>query len=239
MSKGKNTTSNSVARIAFKSSIPIMAGYIILGIGFGILLQSNGYGWYWGLLMSVFVYAGSMQYVAVDLLSGGASLITFAVMTLLVNIRHIFYGIAMLKPYENTGKKKPYLIFSLVDETFSLVCSPTIPENLDKKQYYFLVSLFNQLYWLIGTVIGGILGDFLPFNTKGVDFAMTALFTIIFVEQWESSKSHLPAITGVAVSIISLLIFGPRNFLIPAMITITIAMFIEKKFLSGGGKVDK
>ena len=184
----------STLKHSFKASVPVMAGYIILGMGFGILLQSKGYGWWWAALMSITIYAGSMQYVAIDLISGGATLITTAIMTLMVNIRHLFYGITMLKKYKNTGKKKPYLIYSLTDETFSLVCSPVLPDTVDKNLYYLLVSLFDQFYWVLGSVIGGILGSAITFNTAGIDFSMTALFVVIFVDQWEKTKQHLPAV---------------------------------------------
>ena len=166
----------STLKHSFKASVPVMAGYIILGMGFGILLQSKGYGWWWAALMSITIYAGSMQYVAIDLISGGATLITTAIMTLMVNIRHLFYGITMLEKYKNTGKKKHYLIYSLTDETFSLVCSPVLPDTVDKNLYYLLVSLFDQFYWVLGSVIGGILGSAITFNTAGIDFSMTALF---------------------------------------------------------------
>lgn len=217
-------------RYAFKASLPVMAGYIVLGIGFGILLQSKGYAPVWALLMSLCVYAGSMQYVAVDLLAGGASLITAALMTVMVNVRHIFYGITMLEKYKTTGKKKPYLIFSLTDETFSLVCSPALPEKVDEQQYYLYVSLFNQSYWVLGSTIGALLGELLPFSFAGIEFSMTALFVVIFVEQWEKTKQHMYALTGLVISVISLLIFGASDFLIPAMLGITVALFIEKRW---------
>ena len=173
-------------RYAFQASLPIMAGYIVLGIGFGILLQNAGYSWLYAVVMSIAIYAGSMQYVAVELLAGGASLAAAALMTFFVNIRHLFYGISMLEPYKNTGLKKPYLIFALTDETFSLVCTPNIPDDIDRNGYYFFISLFNLIYWVIGCVSGALLGNIIPFDTTGVDFVMTALFVVIFLEQWES-----------------------------------------------------
>jgi len=215
-----------------------MAGYVVLGIGFGMLLQTRGYGVLWALAMSLFIFAGSMQYVAIDLMTGGATLIASALMTLLVNIRHLFYGITMLEDYKDTGSRKPYLIFALTDETFSLVCSPKLPENINRKDYYFFISLFNHCYWILGSVLGGIIGSTITFNTAGVDFAMTALFVVIFVEQWESPKQHLPAITGLLCTVVALLIFGPADFLIPAMIAITVALILERKWLEGGTKND-
>ncbi len=220
----------ATVRHAFKASLPVMAGYIVLGIGFGILLQSKGYSPVWALLMSLCIYAGSMQYVAVDLLAGGASLIAAALMTVMVNVRHIFYGITMLERYKNTGKKKPYLIFSLTDETFSLVCSPSLPDKVDEHKYYLYVSIFNHCYWVLGSTVGALLGELLPFSFAGIEFSMTALFVVIFVEQWEKTKQHVYALTGLLISVICLLVFGASDFLIPAMLGITVALFIEKRW---------
>lgn len=216
---------------SFKASLPVMAGYIVLGIGFGILLADIGYSWWWALLMSICIYAGSMQYVAINLLSVGATLIVTAMMTLMVNIRHLFYGITMLKKYKNAGIEKPYIIFALTDETFSLVCSPEIPKSVDIRKYYFFLSALNQTYWIIGCVTGALLGNIIPFDTTGIDFSMTALFAIIFIEQWEKATTHIPAITGVVISVVCLFIFGSGNFLIPSMILITIALFLEKRWI--------
>lgn len=223
-------------KYSFKASLPIMAGYIVLGMGFGILLDSKGYAWWWAALMSFSIYAGSMQYVAIDLLTSGATLISTALMTLLVNIRHLFYGITMLEAYKDTGARKPYLIFALTDETFSLVCAPKLPEKINRKDYYFFVSLFNQCYWIIGSLLGCLVGNVFTFDSTGVDFSMTALFVVIFVEQWESTKQHLPALTGIVCSVVFLLIFGASDFLIPTMIAITVALLIEKKWLEGEKK---
>lgn len=222
---------NSTLKYAFMASLPVMAGYVVLGMGFGILLQDKGYGWWWAVLMSLTIYAGSMQYVAVDLLSGGASLIVAALMTVMVNIRHLFYGITMLERYNKTGKRKPYLIFALTDETFSLVCSPKLPEGVEEHSYYFWVSLLDQCYWVAGSLIGGLIGASVEFDSAGIDFAMTALFVVIFVEQWEKTKQHLPAITGVVISVICRLIFGASGFLIPSMIGITVVLFAEKRWI--------
>lgn len=209
--------------LAFKASLPVMAGYMVLGIGFGVLLANQGYGFLWAFLMSLTIYAGSMQYAALDLISGGAGLITTALMTLMINARHFFYGLSMLDRYQDMGKKKPYVIFALTDETYSLVCSQ-VPEGADRKQYYFFVSLFDQIYWVLGSVLGGLLGPILPFDSTGMDFAMTALFVVIFVEQWLSVKSHIPALLGVGISLACLLLLGPNRFVIPSMVLITLAL---------------
>ena len=231
------TTTNSI-KFAFKKSLPIMAGYIVLGMGFGILLQREGYNFLWAGLMSITIFAGSMQYVAVDLLSSGASLIVCALMTFMINVRHVFYGLTMLSKYKEMGKTRFYLIFALTDETFSLVCSPYLPDQVDEKKYYFFVSLFNQCYWIIGGVLGALLGQTIQFNSAGVEFSMTALFVIIFLEQWESSKTHFPAIGGILITLISLILFGSQNFLIPAMIGITLMLFMGRKWLESEGAND-
>ena len=218
------------AKTAFKDSLPVMAGYVVLGIGFGMVLKSKGYGLIWALAMSVFIYAGSMQYVAVNLLTGGASFITTAVTTLLVNSRHLFYGISMINKYRNTGKKKPYLIFALTDETYSLVCRDREGLNAEEqKKYYLLVSLFDQCYWVTGSVIGSVLGTVLPINTTGIDFSLTALFISIVVDQWIKNKNHFSAVIGFAASIVCLFIFGADNFLIPTMIVIAAVLMAARK----------
>lgn len=221
----------------FKSSLPVMAGYIVLGTGFGILMHSKGYAWYWAALMSVLVYAGSMQYVAIDLLASGANLITFALMTVAVNARHLFYGLTMVEKYKDVGKAKPYLIFSLTDETFSLVCSTEPPKEIKRNHYYLFISLFNQLYWIFGSIIGALLGAALSFNSNGVEFSMTALFSIVVIEQWEKERKHFSALTGFIVSILCLIIFGASDFLIPSMIIISIILlakhYIEESLNKG------
>ena len=224
-------------KYAWKASIPVMAGYVVLGIGFGVLLEDKGYGWWWAALMSLTIYAGSMQYVAVDLLAGGATIVSAALMTVFVNIRHVFYGLTMLEKYNAAGREKPYLIFALTDETFSLVCSAQLPEGIDEKKYYLYVSLLNQCYWVVGSVIGAVAGTVIPFSSTGIDFAMTALFVVIFVEQWEKTKQHFPAVSGIVISVLCRIVFGASGFLIPAMIGILAAMLLEKRWLEGeGGK---
>ena len=224
------------ARIAFLSTLPVMAGYVVLGTGFGILLSSKGYNPLWSAAMSIFIYAGSMQYLAVDLLTGGAGLITAALATLMVNARHLFYGISMIGKYQDTGKFKPYLIFALTDETYSLNCGQ-LPEGVeDGPRYYFLVSLFNQCYWVLGSLLGAVLGFVIPFNTEGIDFALTALFVTVFVEQWLSTKDHIPALIGLGASVLCLAVFGPGGFLIPAMGLITVLLALYRK--KGGQEND-
>ena len=214
------------AKTAFLHTIPVMTGYLFLGFGFGIILQQNGYGLGWALAMSLFIYAGSMQYVGVGLLTGGASLVTAAVTTLMVNARHLFYGISMVDAYKGTGKRKPYLIFALTDETYSLV-SQGAPENVDRKRYFFLVSLLNQCYWVVGSALGALAGK-LPMDFTGIDFALTALFITIFVEQWLTTKNHFPALVALISAVLCLAIFGGDRFLIPTMVLITTTLIIHR-----------
>ena len=217
-------------KTAFKDTIPVLTGYVVLGFGFGIVLKANGYGIWLAFVMSLAIYAGSMQYVAINLLTSGASLITVALTTLMVNARHLFYGISMLDKYKSTGKRKPYLIFALTDETYSLVCNdnPNIPKE-KRKDYYLFVSLFDQIYWIVGSVLGAAVGSVVRFNSEGIDFALTALFVTVFIEQWLSTKKHAPAIIGVTASVICLIIFGSERFLIPTMLVITILLCLHKE----------
>lgn len=212
---------NAISK-AFYKTVPVMAGYIVLGTGFGILLRNAGYGMLWALSMSLFIYAGSMQYVGVGLLTGGASVITTAITTIMVNGRHLFYSISMIDKYKNAGKYKPYMIFALTDETYSLLCDDN--DNDNDNLYRFLVSLFNQSYWVMGTLIGSILGKVIPFSTRGIEFSMTALFIASFTEQWINSKNHVPAVIGILCTTLCLVLLGPDKFLIPAMFLITFVL---------------
>ena len=219
-----------IIKQAFVATVPVLTGYIVLGFGFGIILKTNGYGIFLAFIMSLLIYAGSMQYVAIGLLTGGASLITIAITTLMVNARHLFYGISMLDKYNNVGKVKPYLLFALTDETYSLVCSENahIPQEY-KSTYYFFVSLFNHSYWVFGSVLGAVVGEFAKLNFEGVEFALTALFLVVFVEQWLSTENHFPAIIGVVASVVCLCLFGSESFLIPAMLVIALVLSMTER----------
>ena len=211
-------------KLAFYQSIPVFAGYIVLGTGFGILMRNAGYGVLWAAAMSIFMYAGSLQYVGISLLTGGASILTTAMTSFMVNARHLFYSISMIGTYKNAGKYKPYMIFALTDETYSLLCDGTVPDGVEPDLYRFLVSLFNHSYWVLGSVIGNLLGTVLPFSTAGIEFSMTALFTASFTEQWLTTKNHIPALTGLFCTLLCLVVFGRENFLIPAMMLITLVL---------------
>ncbi len=222
---------SSALRAAFPLTLPVMAGYLVLGMGFGILLQSKGYHFGWAILMSLTIYAGSMQYVAVDLLSGGATLVATALMTLMVNARHLFYGISMLDKYRTLGRKRWMMIFELTDETYSIVCSHEPPEGVDRGRFFLAISMLDQSYWVVGCTIGAILGAVVPIDFTGVDFAMTALFLVIVTEQWLTNKNHLPALVGIGASVVCLVLFGADNFIIPAMIVITLALSLLRRYM--------
>lgn len=219
----------SAIHTAFLDTIPVLTGYVFLGFGFGILLHQSGYGVLWAAAMSLFIYAGSMQYVAVSLLAGGAGLLTAALTTVVVNARHLFYGISMVDAYKDAGRKKPYMIFALTDETYSLVSRNQVPEGMDRHTYCFLVSLFDQIYWVAGSVLGSLAGTLLPINYEGIEFVLTALFVTIFVEQWLSTRNHVPALIGVAATVACLLIFGRDVFLIPSMVLIAVLLTVTQK----------
>ena len=220
-----------IIKQVFPQTIPVMAGYISLGIAFGLLLQSKGYGPIWAFLMSLFIYAGSAQFLAVELLAAGATLIQVALLTFLLNFRHLFYGLSMIEKYRGTGIRKFYLIFGLTDETYALLTGYKTPDGLRDKDYYFAVTLMNQVYWVLGCVLGSVAGSMIPFDMTGIDFAMTALFAVLVVEQWKTHKAHLPAILGFVITTAALYIFGADSFLIPALIVMSVLLLCLKDTL--------
>lgn len=205
-------------RKAFPDTIPVLTGYLFIGIAFGVMFAEKGYSAWWAALMSILVFAGSGQYLAVNFFVPGFSLAKAAFMILMVNIRQIFYGLSLLKEFQGMGKKRWYMIFGLTDETYSLLCTTKVPEDVEKDKFFFAITLLDQLYWIIGSVIGGILKNVLPFNAEGIEFAMTALFVVIFVEQWMDSRNRIPEIMGVVSAVVCLVIFGSNRFIFPAML---------------------
>lgn len=216
-------------KTVFLDTVPVMTGYLFLGVSFGILLGETGYGLPWAFAMAFFMYAGSAQFLAVSLLANHASLLSSAIAIFLLNARHIFYGISLIDAYKGTGKKKPYLIFSLTDETYSLVTQNQPPEGMKRHTYCLLVSLFDHIYWVTGCVIGSIAGNFIPISFEGIEFVLTALFVTLFTEQWLSNKNHFPAIVGVVSTVLCLVIFGKDIFLIPSMILIAVLLTCARK----------
>lgn len=216
-------------KAAFPLTIPIMLGYLSIGVAFGLLFQNAGFNFMWTFFMSFLVYAGSMQFIAVSMITSGLSLIQTALMTLLVNIRHMFYGLSFLESFQQMGKAKGYMIFSLTDETYSLLCSVPAPEGVDSRKFLFSVSLLNHCYWVAGSVAGSLLGSFITFNTTGMDFAMTALFIVIFLDQWKAYKTHIPALLGIFASIAVLLLAGADNMVLPAMLLISALLLVFRR----------
>lgn len=219
-----------IIKTAFITTIPVLCGYISTGIAFGLMLQRAGYGVLWAAASGILIYAGSMQFVLVSLLRTAAGLPYAAMMTLAVNSRHLFYGLSFIERFRRMGKKRLYMIFSLTDETYSMLCSVKAPEGMDENTFFFVVALMNHLYCITGSVLGALAGEMIKFNIAGIDFAMTAFFIVVFIEQWISSKNRLPAITGLISSAACLLIFGPGRFILPALAASAAVIFI-----CGGG----
>ena len=216
-------------RAALPYSLPICIGFLFIAMSYGFLMRSRGFSVFYPMAMSAFIFAGSMEFVAVELLLSAYAPLHAFLLTLMVNARHLFYGISMLEKYKGMGWKKPYLIFGMCDETFSINCTVTPPEGVDRGWFYFFVSLLDEFYWFLGATLGGILGGLLRFNTEGLDFVMTAMFVVIFMDQWLKEKHHFSAWIGLIASVACLLIFGADNFLIPTMICILVALTALRK----------
>ena len=222
----KNGMKREILRSAFLRSLPVLAGYVLIGFGFGMVLRDAGFGLGWALAMSLLIYAGSMQYVGVSLLAAPAGLLTTLLTTVMINGRHLFYSISMIGRYRDMGKYKPYLIFALTDETYALLSDDSLKGQ--PPVYYFLVSLLNQGYWMAGTALGSLLAAALPFDTSGVEFSMTALFVAAYTEQWSSGTHRGPAALGLAVTLVCRLLLGRDLFLIPAMGAITLILLLAQ-----------
>jgi len=216
-------------KAAFPKTLPIFAGFWFLGASYGILMNVNGFSFVYPMLMSLVIFGGSLEFVAASMLLGSfAPLQTFLV-ALMIQARHLFYGISMLEKFKGTGWKKPYLIFGMCDETFSVNYSADIPDNVDKGWFYFFVTLLNQIYWVTGATIGGLLGNFITFDTEGLSFVMTAMFVVIFFDRWLKEKQHISSIVGIGVSLICLIIFGKDSFMIPTMACIVVLLTLFRK----------
>ena len=218
---------------AFRQSVPVMLGYIFLGIAFGLLLQDAGYSFVWAFFISVIVYAGSMQFIMVSLMTGGAGLLYTAVMTFFINGRHIFYGLSFVEKYKKLGKAWPYMVFSLTDETYSVLCCTKVPEGMKEDKVFFWISLFDHSYWVAGSVLGAVAGSYITIDTTGIDFSMTALFLVIVVEQWQEQRSHFAAITGAICGIIWLLLLGPDRFILPALCSCVVILLAVRGSVAG------
>lgn len=223
-------------RAAFPHTIPIFAGFWFLGITYGIYMNVSGFSFWYPCLMSLTIFAGSIEFVTVNLLLGAFDPLQALAMTLMINARHLFYGISMLDRYRGTGWKKPYLIFGMCDESFSINYTARIPEDVDRGWFMFFVTLLNHFYWFSGATLGGIFGSLIRFDTKGLDFVMTAMFVVIFLEQWLKEKRHTSSLLGIGLSLLCLLAFGAENFIIPAMLAILAVLTALRGRLERGGE---
>lgn len=223
-------------RRAFPHTIPIFAGFWFLGLTYGIYMNVSGFSFWYPMLMSLTIFAGSAEFVAVNLLLGAFDPLQALAMTLMINARHLFYGISMLDRYRGTGWKKPYLIFGMCDESFSINCSADVPEDADRGWFMFFVTLLNHLYWFSGATLGGIFGSLIRFNTEGLDFVMTAMFVVIFLEQWLKEERHTSSLLGIGLSLLCLLAFGAEHFIIPAMLAILAVLTALRGRLERGGE---
>ena len=207
---------------AFPYTIPVLTGYLFIGIAFGVMYAEKGYSFLWAMLMSVLVFAGSGQYL---------SFLQVIFLTFMVNVRHVFYGISLVERFNRFGKSRWYMIFGLTDETYSLLCTTKVPEDVEEEKFLLAISLMDHSYWVLGSVIGAIAGTVLPISSEGIDFAMTALFIVIFIEQWMEKKNRTPQMIGVVLAIVSLQIFGASNFVLPAMLSIIFVLLVARKKL--------
>ena len=227
----KNKKERRALRAAFPATIPVMTGYLCLGMAFGVLMKTNGYGPLWAGLMSLMCFAGSMQFVTITLLTTTFDPVQAFLLSVMVNARHIFYGLAVLDKYKGLGKVRAFLIFALTDESFSLVTTVEPPEGVERKNFYFWISFLNYLYWAGGSIVGGLVGSLITFDTTGMDFALTALFVVLFMEQVKKKENRPAGLIGVGCTVLALVLFGADNLVIPAMILILLVLLGGRKKL--------
>lgn len=225
----------SALKAAWPSTIPVLTGYLFLGITYGVLMSTSGFPFYYPILTALVLYTGSMEFLLVSILLSSFNPISTFATALMVGARHLFYGISMLPKYKGMGWKKFYLIYTTSDETFSINYSASIPEGIDRGWYYLWVSFLDQMYWVTGAAIGGIFGNMITFDTRGLDFVMTAMFVVIFLQQWMEDKNHFSEWLGLIASGICLKVFGPDRFIIPSMVVILAALALMRKRLDKGG----
>lgn len=235
MTQQKRQTIGRAFQAAFPYTIPILAGFLFLGITYGIYMRVSGFSFWYPMVMSLTIFAGSVEFVAVNLLLGAFNPLQALALTLMINARHLFYGISMLDKYKHTGWKKFYLIFGMCDESFSINYTANIPVDVDKSWFMFFVTLLNHCYWVAGATLGGLFGAMIPFNTEGLDFVLPAMFVVIFLDQWLKETNHTSGILGLALSLLCLLTFGPSDFIIPSMLAILAVLTLLRKPLEKSG----
>ena len=222
-------------RAAFPHTVPILTGFLFLGMTYGVYMASLGFSWIYPTLMALTIYAGSMEFVTANMLLGAFNPLQALAMTLMVNARHLFYGLAMLDRFRGLGWKKLYLIFGMCDETFSVTCSTRAPEGVDEGWFMTFVTLLDQLYWVLGAALGGLCGALLTLNTEGLDFVMTAMFVVIFLENWLKEENHTSSLLGLGLPLVCLVLFGAQNFILPSMAAILLALTALRGRLEKGG----
>lgn len=238
LSEGKQGVCRKALAAAFPHTIPILAGFLFLGMAYGIYMNVSGFSFWWPMLMGLTIYGGSLEFVTVTMLLGSFAPVQTFAMTLMIQARHLFYGISMLEKYKGTGWKKFYLIFGMCDESFSINYTAEVPEGVDRGWFMFFVTLLNQCYWVSGAAMGGLLGSFIPFDTEGLDFVMTALFVVIFLDQWLKEKKHYTALIGLGASAACLLIFGADGFMIPTMVCIICLLTVFRRPIEKAGGLE-
>ena len=225
------SSTKSALRAAFPVTIPVLTGFTCLGLAYGVLMETKGYGPLWSTLMSAIAFGGSMQFVAITLLTTVFDLVQALLLSVMVNARHIFYGLSFLDKYKGLGKIRAYLIYTLCDESFSLISTVEPPEDVEKKDFYFWISFLNYSYWVVAAALGGLLGKFIAFDTTGLDFALTALFVVLFMEQWKKRENRFAGVTGIVCAAASLALFGADRMVIAAMILILLVLLGGRKRL--------
>lgn len=225
----KTNVKMKALKCAFPHTIPIMTGFLFLGMSYGIYMHVSGFSFWYPMLMAMTIFAGSVEFVCVNFLLGAFNPLQAFIVTLILNARHIFYGISMLDRFKGMGWKKIYLIFGMCDETFSVNYTADIPKDVDSGWFMFFVTLLNQIYWVLGATLGGLFGSLITFNTEGLDFVMTAMFVVIFLEQYLKDKNHLSSYIGLSVSLLMLIFFGADNFMIPAISGILVCLSVARK----------
>lgn len=220
---------SQVAKQAFIKSLPILCSYLFVGIAYGIMMAEHGLGWYWSFTASLLVYTGAFQFVLITFISGGASLLTVAVTGMLMNSRQSFYSITFLKDFKHMGRRMLYMIFSMSDETYAVNCTLDGMDTREKEDTMYLVARLSRFYWISASVLGGVVGQLIPFQMEGIDFCMTALFITIFIDQWQKTKNHLPALSGLIIAVLCLLIFGQSSFILPSLLITSAILILSQK----------
>lgn len=232
----RNNSVTTALKAAFPVTVPVMTGFLFLGFSYGVYMNVSGFSFIYPMIMAMVIFGGSLEFVAVTMLMSTFAPVQTFIVAFIIQARHIFYGLSMLEKYKGMGIKKLFLIFGLCDETFSINCSAEVPENVDKGKFYLFVTILNQIYWITGATTGGLVGSLIPISTDGLEFVMTAMFVVIFLDQWLKEKKHISSLIGVIASVVCLFVFGKDNFLIPTMLCILLALTVLRRSLEKEAK---